>query len=70
MQTDLYFLIAALLALIPVSGAIRIVICLIKINTDPDQEQLYKTRAKHTLLFIIIALCAEGVLMTVWSYLS
>lgn len=70
MPSDIYFLIAALLAAIPVSGAIRIVIYLIQINTDPDQEQMYRTRAKNVLWYSIIATCAEGLLSLVHYYLA
>lgn len=70
MPSDIYFLIAALLAVIPVSGAIRIVICLIQMTTDPDQEQMYRTRAKNVLWFTIIATCVEGLLSLVHYYLA
>lgn len=70
MPSNIYFLIAALLSIIPVSGAIRIVICLIRITTDPDQEQMYQTRAKNVLWFTIIATCAEGLLSLAYYYLA
>lgn len=70
MPTDLYFVIAALLAVIPVSGAVRIAIYLLQINTDPDQEQMYRKRAKNVLWFIIIATCAESMMWLAYAYLA
>lgn len=70
MQTDLSLLISALLAIIPVSVGIRVIVCLIKMNTDPDQAQLYKTRANNALLFVVVAECAMSLLLLIRLYLS
>lgn len=70
MPTDLSWIIAAVLSIIPISGGVRIAIYLLQINTDPDQEQLYRKRAKNVFWFIIIATCAESLMWLAYGYLA
>lgn len=70
MNSQLNSLYLALLAIIPLSAAPRVVVCLIKMNTDPDQVQMYKTRLKNALLFVVVAEIAMSVLELIYLYLS
>lgn len=67
---SLKMLLGAILLLIPVGVGLRIVICLLKINTDPDQASAYKTRIKHALIYAVIAESVSGILTIVYSYLT
>lgn len=69
MPTQLQWVLDAMLGLIPVSVGIKIVLLLIKINTDPDQAQQYKTRIKNALLFVAVSESAFGFLKIVYFYL-
>lgn len=60
-------LLSALLGILPFSVGIRVIICLLRITSDPEQEQLYKTRIKNALLYLIIA---ETVLTTLYALYS
>lgn len=70
MPNEIKTLYLALLAIIPISSAIRIVVCLIKMNTDLEQANLYKRRAYHTGLFVILATCVLSLVGVVYSYLT
>ena len=70
MVTSLNTLISAVLFIIPGSVAIRIIICHIQINTDPEQESIYKRRAKNAIIYAIIAECAFGILTLAYNYFS
>lgn len=71
MDPTLAELINALLAIIPLCAAPRAVICLIMMNTDPDQAQLYKVRLINVIKFVIIAEVCIGVLYIIlYDYLN
>ncbi len=63
-------LIHLLLGLLPASAGLRCVLCLIRINTDPDQAQVYRKRLRNTLVFFAVAQCAMLVLLYTSSKLS
>lgn len=62
-------LLVTVVGLIPPSAAIRIVLCLVQINTDPEQESLYKRRAMNTFIYAIIAESIFGFLTIVFGYM-
>lgn len=58
----------ALLILIPLAAVPRFVYCMIKMNVEPEEAQIYKTRMKNLLVFLVIAECAVGLLQLVKNY--
>lgn len=70
MQVDMNLLASALQAIIPVSAALRVILCLVRINTDPDQAGMYKTRIKNTVLFTVVAEIALSFLYLIKYYLQ
>ena len=55
--------------LIPPSATIRIILCLIQINTDPEQESLYKRRAMNAFIYAIIAESVFSFLTIIFGYM-
>lgn len=70
MNAALKYLLLALLAAVPAGVTLRIVICLLRMHTDPEQESLYKRRAINAAIYAVIAECALSVLTMVYNYLS
>lgn len=63
-------LITALLILLPLAAAARIVYCLIAINTDNSDDGSYKRRIKNILIFLILAESILGLVKVISSYFS
>lgn len=56
-------LIQAMLVVIPIGAAARIVYCLVAINMDGDEEQSYRKRIRNALVFTAIAEAGIGGLL-------
>ena len=67
-MSTLNTLLTAVLFIIPAGVIIRIIICLILMNTDPEQEIIYKRRAVNAAIFAVIAECALSILTLVYNY--
>ncbi len=61
-------LILYLQILIGVGGSVRIAYCLIAMNANKDEADMYKKRGKHTLAFVVISVCITGLMRLVMSY--
>lgn len=59
---------SALLVLIPLAGAARVIYCLTAINVDPDEEQTYRVRARNVIVFCVIAEVISGFLSVITTY--
>lgn len=70
LNSTLKYLLLALLAAVPVGVTIRIVVCLLRMQTDPEQESLYRRQAINAAVYAVIAECALSVLTMVYNYLS
>lgn len=70
MNTTLRSLLTTVLVIIPPSAAIRVIICLLQANTDPEQAPIYHRRAKNAIIFAIIAECAVGILNLAYAYFT
>lgn len=66
MPVALNELIYIMIGVIPASAAIRLIICIVKINTDPDQAKQYVTRLKNLVGFVIISECALVFLLQIY----
>lgn len=62
-------LLSTVLFLIPPSAGIRIILCLVQINTDPEQESLYKRRAMNVFIYAIIAEAIFSFLTILFGYM-
>lgn len=70
MNVTLSSLLTTVLCIIPPSVAIRVMICHIQINTDPEQESIYRRRAKNAIIFALIAEIIVAVLNFTYDYLT
>ncbi|MBQ9168520.1 MAG: mercury transporter [Oscillospiraceae bacterium] len=70
MNETLKYLLLAVLAAVPVGATIRVIICLLRMHTDPEQESLYKKQAKNVVIYAVIAECAWSILTLVYNYLT
>lgn len=70
MNDTLKYLLLAVLAAVPVGTTIRVIICLLRMRTDPEQESLYKRQAKNVVIYAVIAECAWSILTLVYNYLT
>lgn len=57
-----------LMVLLTIGAGARIAICLIQINSDPEQEATYRRRIRNVLIFFILAQTLVGLLAIVEDY--
>lgn len=69
-MSTLNTLLIAVLAIIPPSAIIRVILCLVQINTDPEQESLYKKRAVNVAIYAVISESVFGILTLIYNYLA
>lgn len=70
MNTKLYMLIQAALVAIPVSVTIRVIICLILMVKEPEQADMYKKRAEHSIIYAVVAESIVSLLYLAKNYFS
>lgn len=61
-------LLHVLMILLPIGTGVRVAICLIQINSDPEQEATYRRRIRNVLIFFILAQTLLGLLAIVEDY--
>lgn len=61
-------LLHVLMILLPIGAGVRVAICLIQINSDPEQEATYRRRIRNVLIFFILAQTLLGLLAIVEDY--
>lgn len=61
-------ILSLLLTLVPIGGAMRIVILCIQWEFDQDDENKYKTRIKNVLIFVAIAVSVRAIRQLIITY--
>lgn len=67
-MTTLSNILSLLLTLVPIGGAMRIVILCIQCTLNPEEESKYKTRIKNVLIFIVIAVSVRTIRQLIITY--